>query len=305
MNTSNNFNSFEEIVAAAQAKITSCGRNYTLSFSETYQFPVELLREPQLLDVVDKARAWQSTVRPPSLYFSHGEYIGDRGPEHVAAELIKKHNSNRALISLISQKDIIDSGDRPIPSFLIYQCAIDGDVLFVTVYFRALELSKFLRINLEEIRLITYRVYSQTLAFKTVRLNILAFRAYVEPTMNTLEKCKLDQLDEINLLKIVEKSPAQLPELIREKGVHATVISLTPLTCLRRIFASAELEGDIPFKFNRARYLSLLDRVIRAGGELAVLRTKVSHHPDATDKATEFRNLIEEFAREVEECLSH
>ena len=83
------------------------------------------------------------------LHINHGSYIGD-GLEHIIDELKNKPSSNRALFSLISQKDISKSGDNPIPSFMIFQTCIDDNILYCSVYFRALEVSTFLRINTEE-----------------------------------------------------------------------------------------------------------------------------------------------------------
>ena len=61
-----------------------------------------------------------STIAPPALYMSHGEYIhrhGD-GIQYLIDQLVKKPTGNRAIISLIDMKDLIGSGDDPRPSAL-------------------------------------------------------------------------------------------------------------------------------------------------------------------------------------------
>jgi hypothetical protein len=296
---------FEDIVKSAMDTVAVSNLGYVLNFSDQYIFGIDLLKEPQLLDVAEKARLWQSTERPAALHFSHGEYIGTQGLDHIADELKRKKNSNRALASLISQEDVIGSGDAPIPSFMIYQCALEGDTLYVTVYFRALEVSKFFRINLEEIRLMTYDIYKKILNFNFINLTVLAFRAHITSNMNTLEKCELDQLDDIDLLKLVEKNPHRLPELLREKGMHSTIIAVEALQCLRRIFGHQKYQQDIPFNFNRDRFLSLLDKSIAVASELVKIRQTTSHHPDIGEKVLLLANAMSQLAQEVESCLNN
>jgi thymidylate synthase len=100
---------------------------------------------------VSLAKDYQNPVKPPSLYINHGEYITSDGIVHIINELKLKQTSNRALLSLINQEDIIGSGDNPIPSFMVLQFSLEGEELYVTTYFRALEVANFLNVNLEEI----------------------------------------------------------------------------------------------------------------------------------------------------------
>lgn len=102
------------------------------------------------------AKEWQDITKPDHLHINHGEFIHKYGDayEFISQELIKKRDSNRAVISMINMKNIIDSGDEPIPSFMLLQFGFSNDnftKLFVTAYFRALEVSRFLPINLAEI----------------------------------------------------------------------------------------------------------------------------------------------------------
>ena len=98
--------------------------------------PVTDINRVAMLDVSEEAAQWRQKNPAPDMYFSHGEYYED-GIQHIIDELTLKPTSNRALYSLLAQRDITGSGDGPIPSFLTFQCSIERGVLYCTASFRA------------------------------------------------------------------------------------------------------------------------------------------------------------------------
>lgn len=143
----------------------------------------------------DEARMWQAPLRPEELHINHGEYIhaaGD-GIAYIIDQLAAKPDGNRALFSLLNMRQIVPSGDRPIPSFLILQFARVGAALYCTAYFRALEVSAFLPVNLTEIALIIREIRSRITELTSVKLCVHSFRAYSRPTFDRLRRAELDQ----------------------------------------------------------------------------------------------------------------
>lgn len=119
-----------------------------------------------------------------SLY--HGDYIilqndGRRinGYEHVINELKQKQTSRRALISLISTEHIVNSGDSPIPSYMLSQFQICNDTLYVTEYFRAMEVQNFYPINLGETYLFINDLIRSLPDIKKIMLLYHIFEAYI------------------------------------------------------------------------------------------------------------------------------
>jgi hypothetical protein len=109
------YDSFEDIATEGLRQVGQAGASALLNFMLQARFGATLLREPQLLDVAAKAELWQRHSTPPELYFSHGQYIREDGLLNLISELRQKTDSNRAVVSLISQNDIVGSGDRPLP----------------------------------------------------------------------------------------------------------------------------------------------------------------------------------------------
>jgi len=139
--------SLTDIISNAEVYIGT--HPHILNFILQSKFNISILKNETFLAEAELARDFQNPVKPDSLDINHGEYIKENGVQHLIDELKKKKNSNRALISLINQEDIIESKDNPIPSFMVVQCYIEEhNKLYFTIYFRALEVSKFLKINL-------------------------------------------------------------------------------------------------------------------------------------------------------------
>lgn len=290
----------EEIIAQACEAVKAEKTNASMNFMHQFRFNAELLKEPRLLDVEELANDWQSVSKPEHLYFSHGEYIGENGIPFITQELREKPDSNRAIISLISQQHILKSGDTPIPSFMLVQFSRIGKALYATVYFRALEVSKFLRINIEEIRQMCEKIRDSSRDITEVCLTIFAFRAYYNPGINTLMVPEIDRLSEVHLLKRLEKSPRDLAELIRDKNKHQTVVTWKSFEYLLNILEDSELNSDLKPHLNNKLLTSLLREIIKYSDQLSNLRKTASHHDDITELGSVLSKKLDELASEFE-----
>ncbi|EMP2040100.1 hypothetical protein PPO02_07310 [Proteus mirabilis] len=261
-------NSLEEIASDALMRIEA--DNYKINFLLSYELTINDLIQNPLLDTQEKAQQWAADTCPENLYFNHGQYkVG--GVDNIINELKEKPSSNRALYSLIDQKTILDSGDNPIPSFMLFQSILDDGVLYCNVYFRALEVSNFLRINLEEIRLDIEKISQSTLSFSTVRLVIFACRAHHVPNFNSLEKPNLDLLSQYQILKMLNDDKASFIRNIEKMAEIQTVLSSKSIKHIQEI-VEGEWKGN-----NKERIVSILRDTSIKIDRLADLRKYHSH----------------------------
>lgn len=286
--------SLEGIAKDASSDITdgnSVFNNYL-----AYEFDVKLVTESKLADVSDAAKNWADDICPDSLHFNHGSYLIG-GMKHLTDELNNKPSSNRALLSLISQEDVSGSGDNPIPSFMIFQTSIEDEVLYCTTYFRALEISTFLRVNIEEIRQRLLSVYSSCPRFTKIRLVIFSFRAYHNSLMTPLKKPEFDLLSPIKIYTKLNSTPNKFGNLIREKSKDSTVVYLDGLLALKE--AVEECGGKL---INESLILQHINSSIEKGEELKNIRLLHSHHESIKQKADDLSSSLIKLAEEFDKC---
>jgi hypothetical protein len=142
--------------------------NVVLSF----RFRQQCVRNDADLPRIGEARQWQELEPNEFLYFTHGQYANrdksltphrDLSLDHIAKELGRKPTTRRALFSLLHTGDIVDTGDKPIPSLVLLQCSLVHNELIATTYFRALEARHFLQINIAEFSIQTRRIPTRCL----------------------------------------------------------------------------------------------------------------------------------------------
>lgn len=285
--------SLEEIIDYASGEIPD--GSFSINCILPFSIPVSAINADPLLDVSSEARLWANKICPEELHINHGQFICD-GLEHIISQLKHKKTSNRAIFSLLNQSNISNSGDDPIPSFMLMQCNIHENTLYCTAYFRALEVTTFLRINLEEIRQKISEIYNSLPDFKTVNLTIFAFRAYANKNINTLKIPALDRLTEAKILKALSKKPQEISELLKQKCKDSTVI-LTG--SLEKIISSLnELENE-EVNFNRVRALHLTKQALATAIELKEKRAINSHHEDLERLNNELQQNTLAVAREI------
>jgi len=301
VSTAEEIKDLKEIIEKAKAYIGQ--EEFVLNFYLPVQFSPQLLEESAFHTQEKLARKFQAYPKPDDMYINHGEYIKDNGIDHMIKCLKEKRNSNRALISLIDQDDIIDSGDNPIPSFLILQTNIDNNKLFLTVYFRALEISTFLKINLEEIRIIASKILQELdslYQINQIELHIFAFRAYIKEDINTLIRPKIEMLDEATLLKKLEKKPHEIASLLDEKiQTVSTIIDDNSFQKILNIIEDETKSEDLNDILKSPHFKTLVKKIIEKSNRLKGLREKDSHHKDFSQVYEEYRTLIEELINEI------
>lgn len=253
-----------------------------------------------MTDVREEAEVWRSEAVPADFYFTHAQFYTD-GVKHIIKELKDKPTSNRALYSLISQDHIREKGDNPIPSFMVLQCQIDDDVLYCTGYFRALEVSQFLKINLEEIRQTLVEIHNGVPRFSQVHLTVFAFRAYIEKNRLPLRRPKLETLQDEELLMLLMDTTAVrvLDSMLRELREAVTTVSTTKLESLKRILSYNKPHIKIPKELKRPLFNQKLDAAIAATTALAELRQKGSHGAAVDIATTTYRTTIDALCDEL------
>ncbi|TGZ32498.1 hypothetical protein EQ875_03902 [Photobacterium damselae subsp. damselae] len=284
--------SLEAIASEACERIAA--NQYEINLLLAYELPTQAIVEYPLLDVRETAKQWAADVCPDNLYFNHGQYnVG--GVDNIINELKEKPSSNRAIYSLIDQSTIMNSGDKPIPSFMIFQSILDDNTLYCNVYLRALEVSKFLRINLEEIRLNISKISASTLRFSKVRLVILACRAHHIPNFNPLEKPKLDLMSQYQIMRMMNDTPEDFIRNLRKMSEVQTVLSSQSIKHILEL-VEGEWSG-----INKSRLVSLLKETISLIDELIKLRKQHSHdmrvNSLGADISQKLSTLAEEFSR--------
>lgn len=235
---------------------------------------------------------WQAPVVPRQKYFTHGYYM-DRGPKRgrqfIIDELKRKSDSRRACVSLISMADIADSGDLPIPSFLVAQFALsnDGETIHTTAYYRALEVSRFLPINLAELCDILREIRGHFPALERFGLTIIAFHAYSDPMFSCLTKAALDMASPMEVLVAVQdKNHEKLNEWIESKLYPSD--SVVCLDGLQHLLEALDLAGgQYPSAFRRG-----VEGALKASVKMRALRLVSSNSSRLPGLQEQVRNSL-------------
>ncbi|GAB6181758.1 hypothetical protein JCM14036_30770 [Desulfotomaculum defluvii] len=272
--------------------------DYKLNFSLKVNFNISLVKEPQIVDCLTLAQEFYQIKKPDHLHINHGEFRGPKGMEHIINEL-KKHSKNRALFSLISQEHILDTGDNPIPSFMIMQFSLEGTTLYATTYFRALEVSKFFRINMEEIRLYLKDIYDAIKQIEEVNLHVFAFRAYIKSNINTLTKPKIDLYKPSKITSLIFHQPLELSTLLREKLCEDTVVENGAFKTIEDVLQEEEIH--LPECLKRGIIKADIRKCIELTEELIKLRSISSHHTDIDNINRQYQQHLSNIIKEIEE----
>ncbi|TYQ18423.1 UNVERIFIED_CONTAM: putative phosphohydrolases [Acetivibrio alkalicellulosi] len=168
------------------------------------------------------ASKWQSSKCPEELYFTHGENYynsesNKEGISYIIDTLKKKSTSSRAVLSTISMKDIDGKEDYFLPSLMVIQFGFEKeDTLIITMYLRALEARRFLKINICEILHLAEQVRKDK-RFDNIEVNINAFRVQIENGFSCFIKSELDKL------ATHEISKRDIQEIVRNKDINKII----------------------------------------------------------------------------------
>lgn len=194
------------------------------------EFSISELESSFFKDNLDKAQIWQNKERPHDHKFTHGEYLDKYSMtalDYLIKELKFKKDSNRACWSLIDMGTFIGSGDKPIPSFLTLQARIseDNKGFSITCYYRALEVHKFLPINISEICLVADKINKEFASYNFTSFSIVihAFNAYRDDFSDSLKKATIDSIEIIKMSTKVccdENGKKWVIEILENKKDH-------------------------------------------------------------------------------------
>lgn len=254
------------------------------------------LAELAIGDVAQEAAEWRAEQPAPGMYFTHRQFYRD-GVQHIIDELKAKPTSNRALYSLLSQSEISGSFDKPIPSFLSFQCSIEkGNHLYCTATFRALEVARFFRVNLEEIRQTLAEICESLQTIETIHLHIFAFHAYCDSQATSLRRPKIELVnDETLLLMMQDDKATDLDLLLRGLRKSTTVVSSVKLKTLKRILERDSRESRLgrQLSVKQALLVERLDEAIHASDELNRLRQSASRGRNTSAAIQRFQVAID------------
>jgi hypothetical protein len=257
-------------------------------------FPVEEAESPFIKSYDELALKWQAIDKADELFFTHGQYInrsGD-GRAFLLRELTRKKDSNRAVFSLIDMQDLINSGDNPIPSFMILQCSFSEEgykKLFVTAYFRALEVSQFLPINLAEIGQVIRYLKASFLEMSEFELTIVAFIGHFLPHFNCLSKTLLDSVTEVEIALAVDRQDKnKLREWLDSKlNVEETVIFTHGLEVMYQALEACKDKYEKHLRTDIKRALAEMKR-------LKEIRQKTSHSSEITKLSQSIKKNLQD-----------
>lgn len=195
---------------------------------------------------------WENSICPDELYFNHGEFFtenGIHGIEYVIDQLKKKPTSSRAMLSTINSRDIIkNSDDEFLPSFTTIQFSFhkNDNTLFVSVNYRALEASRFLKINICEIFYLLQKIsHTPLLNFEKIQLSIHAFRVQLIENFRCFLKSEIDTMQAAKIAYIVyNKDNEKLRNLLIDKrDCKETVVISTGMNNLYAAMETAVENG--------------------------------------------------------------
>lgn len=216
---------------------------------------------------------WQAKERPDHLSFNHGEYMHRHADsvQFLIDQIRQKSTSNRACINLVDMRDISESSDGRLPSFMLLQAGIGEDPrrLLLTAYYRALEVGTFLPINLAELASIADRIQQGLPTLETAEMTIHAFRTHLTPGFRPHVRSKLDRANVDSVKAAADTNDyTGVADWLIDKARPETIIETSGLTLLLTEIKDQGWNKDVIDVLGMA----LIDLV-----ELQDLRLRASH----------------------------
>lgn len=201
---------YDELVKKVQAKsklyqvhlhVKSSFDEFCSDVQENFGNKVELETLDRKYSYTELAEMWEAPQPDrEALYFNHGMYFSTKqypsGIDYIIHEIGEKTTSSRAALVTVNTKDISETApDALLPSLISIQVGFDQGqtTLYVTMSLRALEASRFLKINVCEILLIAKKIHDKY-SFKKIEVAISAFRVQIKERFGCFLKAKLDTL---------------------------------------------------------------------------------------------------------------
>ncbi|MFS2089223.1 hypothetical protein [Paenarthrobacter nicotinovorans] len=278
---------------ARKACTSSPATNLILSLES--ELPVS--QDPFLASYAVKAAHWQAKKRPDHLIFNHGEYMHRYGDslEFLATEFKRKPTGNRACISLVDMRDIIDSKDGRLPSFLFVQASVENEkpaTLLLTAYYRALEVGSFLPINFAELALIADRLQVEVPSLNRIELTIHAFRAHYAPGYRPHERSQLDMMGDSEIrISVNAKEYGKVAGWLNDKARSETIIEISGLAILLDSITAAKWDTDI---------VQELTFALSDATRLKTMRENASHAPGITGLQKQYSGRLRGVASSIQ-----
>jgi len=262
---------------------------------------------------IDKANMWQDKLRPKELHINHGEFIhrnGLNGIDYIIQQLKNKPDGNRACVSLVDVEDIVKSdNDSPLPSFMILQFGFENmsyKKILAAAYFRALEVSRFLPVNLAEICNIIKCIRNSIPAIETFELNIYAFRAHYTENFNCLEKAELDIVDKIEItMAVCNKDLALIRKWLNSKYLDEASIICTE--GLEELYKSLVLfndkNGTDPKKYDKI-FVEHVEKALNSMKDLKEMRKSTSHSSGISSTSKNIRKELEKAIKVLDNIIN-
>lgn len=263
-----------------------------------FQIPISALGAIDFLEASKDAELWQSETCPECLYFSHKEYFGADGIAHIKKELVGKPSGKRAIISLLSQREINGRGDDPIPSFMLAQYAKEAECLYATFYYRALETSSFLKINLEEFRMMAAEV--KPAGITNICGTIISFYAYQDPGFTNLKRNRLDYIDSQDLYSALKEPKGKLRGLLEELKRPSSVISSKGVQEISRWLDKRSEDFDETLRVPIFR--QKISELIKEIDELSALLSRADNFKLIESARESVKRVVEELIRQIEKA---
>ncbi len=167
-----------------------------------------------------------------TLFFNHGmHFVTEKhgsGLEFLIRELTEKKTSSRAILSTVNTPQIAQvPSDGLLPSMMTLQFGFDREqtTLFVTMNLRALESSRFLKINACEILYLAGKI-RERLPFQRISVSLHAFRVQRKEQFGCFLRAGLDTDKEMNSLSVKLSAFVYNPS---KKRIQNTVNELVAL----------------------------------------------------------------------------
>ncbi|MDE6530237.1 MAG: metallophosphoesterase [Lachnospiraceae bacterium] len=203
---------------------------------ETFLQDEKLVIGKRRFSYFDLAEQWENIKVPEHLYFNHGMYFKVRDEENDGAEvhgiqfvirqLKSKPTSNKAVLTTYGMDTVTKmlKGEEYLPSLLSIQFSksSDGDTIYVHMYLRALEVGRFLKINICEIEWLLEQLRQENVLFKRVDIAISAFRVQKREKFNCFIKAEIDNMDDIDLASYVNAGDVSMICQMLEEKIDAS-----------------------------------------------------------------------------------
>ena len=214
-------------------------RNTVIRYHGCYKSFCTQIESKAFQNYLEDAKLWQADGCPNILYYNHGSVIKAKDSYQYIVNLLNRNpTSRRAIITLINQDMVQDSGDDYLPSFDLIQFSFSNNrrnTLNVSLYMRSLEVSRFLPVNICEVYLLLKKLERDNIVSDEIDITIFAHSAAYIDRFSCFKKTALDITTEDDLIALIGgKNYNALYEMVKEKSETVeTVINTEGLQKLK------------------------------------------------------------------------